>query len=452
MPRPLLILFVAFVSSWWNLFDSHAADARPNVLFLFTDDQRADTIAALGNPHIRTPHLDRLAREGFAFTNAYCMGGTIPAVCLPSRTMLHSGRSLFRLQNVENGPHLGQSLREAGYETWSLSKRGNTPHALHKAFEHSDFLKDQEERAGGYTGRTEADRAIEFLKNRARERPFFMLLAFAGPHDPRGTNAEFRALYDVDRMPLPANYLPYHRFDNGELLVRDERLEAWPRTEAAVRRHLFDYYAVISHVDHQIGRIFQTLDDLGQWDNTIVIFSSDHGLAIGSHGLMGKQNVYEDGMKSPLLFRGPGFRHGTSDAYAYLFDIYPTICDLVGAPVPPEVEGKSLAPILLGKQDLVRDTVFLAYRHVQRAVRWGEWKLIRYPQVDVTQLFNLRDDPHEMHSLADDPQYADKVTEMTALLKAEQTQWDDTQPLTVENPQPAAVDVETFFPKDPSQN
>jgi arylsulfatase A-like enzyme len=361
--------------------------------------------------------------------------------------MLHSGRSLFRLQNVESGPHFGKSLREAGYETWHLSKRGNTPHALHKVFEHSAYLKDQEERAGGYAGRTEADRAIEFLQQRQWDRPFFMYIGFAGPHDPRGTNAEFRALYDVDNMPLPANYRPFHPFDNGELLIRDERLEAWPRTEEAIRRHLFDYYAMISHIDHQIGRIFQSLDSLGQWDNTIVVFSSDHGLAIGSHGLMGKQNVYVDGMKSPLLFRGPGIPHGTSEAYAYLFDIYPTVCDLVGAPIPGEVEGKSLAPVLRGEREQVRDTVLLAYRQVQRAVRRGEWKLIRYPQVDVTQLFNLRDDPQEVRNLADDPRYADMVTEMTALLTAQQAAWGDGQPLTVDNPQPSVLDPETFFPE-----
>jgi arylsulfatase A-like enzyme len=438
---------LAFVFLWSAYHTAPAAD-RPNVLFLFTDDQRADTIAALGNVHIKTPNLDRLANEGFAFTNAYCMGGTIPAVCLPSRTMMHTGRSLFRLQNVENGPHFGKSLREAGYETWHLSKRGNTPHALHKAFERSAYLKDQEERAGGYSGRTEADRAIEFLKGRTRDRPFFMYLGFAGPHDPRGTNAEFQALYDVVKIPLPVNYRPFHLFDNGEMLVRDERLEAWPRTEQAIRRHLFDYYAMISHIDHQIGRIFQALAELGEWDNTIIVFSSDHGLAIGSHGLMGKQNVYEDGMKAPLLFRGPGIPHGQSAAFAYLFDIYPTVCDLVGAPIPPEVDGKSLAPVLRGEREGVRETVFLAYRDVQRAVRRGEWKLIRYPQVDVTQLFNLSDDSHETRNLADDPRYVDKVAEMLDLLRSEQAAWGDSQPLEVAEPKPAGVDVETFFPRD----
>jgi arylsulfatase A-like enzyme len=425
--------------------------SRPNVLFLLTDDQRADTVAALGNQHIRTPNLDRLAREGFVFRNAYCMGGTQPAVCLQSRFMIHSGMSLYRLQGVQQRPHLAQTFRDAGYETWHLSKRGNTPHALHKAFEHSAYLQDEQERAGGYSGRTEADAAIAFLHNRrdrGEARPFCMYIGFAGPHDPRGTNAEYRALYDVDAIPLPANYRPYHPFDNGEMLIRDEKLETWPRTEQAVRQHLFDYYAMISHMDRQIGRIFAALEESGEWDNTVIAFSSDHGLAIGSHGLFGKQNVYEDGMKAPLMFRGPGVPQGESHAFAYLFDIYPTLCDLAGVDVPEGLDGRSLAPVIRGETDGVRDTVFLAYREVQRAVRHGDWKLIRYPQVDVTQLFNLADDPHELHNLADDPAQADRIQDLLGRLSREQRTWDDELPLKVDAPKPAAVDVDTFFPRE----
>jgi arylsulfatase A-like enzyme len=434
---------------------SETPAAAPNVLFLLTDDQRADTIAALGNDLIHTPHLDRLVREGFAFRNAYCMGGTQPAVCLPSRTMIHSGMSLFRLEDVEQKPQLPLTFREAGYETWLLSKNGNTPHDLHRAFEHEAYLKDQEERMGGYAGRTEADMAIEFLKGRLQSneepRPFCMYIGFAGPHDPRGTNAEFRGRYDPEKMPLPKNYLPYHPFDNGELLVRDERLEAWPRTKAAVRRHLLDYYAMISHMDSQIGRIFETLEQLGEWENTIIVFSSDHGLAIGSHGLFGKQNLYEDGMKAPLIFSGPGVAHGESDAFAYLFDIYPTLCDLAGVDLPGELDGRSLAPVMRGETDAVRDSVFLAYREVQRAVRFGDWKLIRYPQVDVTQLFNLAEDPDEIHDLAGDPAHADRVATMLGRLRLQQQLWDDTLPLSVADPNPATIDVDTFFPKKGAQ-
>jgi arylsulfatase A-like enzyme len=444
---------IAAVLAITSVGQTSAAASPPNVLFLLTDDQRADTIAALGNDHIHTPNLDRLVREGFAFRNAYCMGGTQPAVCMPSRTMIHSGMSLFRLEGVEQRPQLPVTFREAGYETWLLSKNGNTPHNLHNAFEHEAYLKDQEERAGGYSGRTEADAAIAFLTGRLQSnaelrRPFCMYVGFAGPHDPRGTNDEFRALYDVDEMSLPANYLPYHPFDNGEMLVRDEKLEAWPRTEEAVRRHLFDYYAMISHMDFQIGRIFAVLEQLGEWDNTIIAFSSDHGLAIGSHGLFGKQNLYEDGMKAPLIFRGPGVPHGESESLAYLFDIYPTLCELSGVEVPAGLDGRSLAPVMRGEVESVRDSVFLAYRDVQRAVRYGDWKLIRYPQVDVTQLFNLAEDPYETRDLSGEPGHADRVADMLARLKSQQEQWDDALPLVVDDPKPAAIDVETFFPKD----
>lgn len=450
------LMICAFVLlTWAPPSTSHAAESparTPNVLFLLTDDQRADTIAAFGNEHIHTPNLDRLVREGFAFKSAYCMGGMQPAVCLPSRTMIHTGMSLFRLDDAAHQPQLPVTFREAGYETWFLSKNGNTPHNLHKAFEHEAYLKDHAERAGGYAGRTEADAAIAFLQGRLQSnedarRPFCMVIGFAGPHDPRGTNEEFRALYTIDDVPLPKNYLPYHPFDNGELLVRDEALEAWPRTEAAVRRHLFDYYAMISHMDHQIGRIFAQLEQLGEWDNTVIAFSSDHGLAIGSHGLFGKQNLYEDGMKAPLIFRGPGVPHGESDAFAYLFDIYPTLCELAGIDVPPDLDGRSLAPVMRGETPSVRDSVFLAYREVQRAVRFGDWKLIRYPQVDVTQLFNLADDPHETRDLADDPAYADRRADMLSRLRSQQRQWNDSLPLTVADPKPAAIDVDTFFPK-----
>ncbi|MBL8849850.1 MAG: sulfatase-like hydrolase/transferase [Planctomycetaceae bacterium] len=416
-------------------------------MLLVTDDQRADTVAALGNPHIITPNMDRLVHEGFVFHNAYCMGSMQPAVCMPSRTMLHSGRSLYRLEGVEQRPHLGKSFADAGYATFHIGKRGNTPHPLHKAFAQSRYLDDQAERTGGFSGRTEVDAAIEFLEQQAAEKPFFILIEFAGPHDPRGTNPESRAIYKADDIPLPANYLPFHPFDNGEMLVRDEQLEAWPRTPDAVRRHLHDYYAMITHMDQQLGRLFATLDDRGEWNNTIVVLTSDHGLAIGSHGLFGKQNLYEDGMKPPLIVRGPDVPHGESDAFAYLFDIYPTLCGLTGVPIPDDIDGRDLTPVIQGRVDAVRDTLFLAYRDVQRAVRQGDWKLIHYPQVAVTQLFNLADDPHEMHDLSGDPAQAKRVQTLLALLAEQQAEWGDMQPLSVEHPKPAIVDIETFFPR-----
>ncbi len=223
------------------------------------------------------------------------------------------------------------------------------------------------------------------------------------------------------------------------MTVRDERLAPWPRTEAVVKRHLADDYACITCLDHHIGRLVAALEASGQLANTLIIFAADNGLSLGDHGLMGKQNLYEfGGMHVPLVFAGPGIPHGTSDAFAYLFDVYPTVCELTGTPVPPAVESRSLVPVISGKKAGVRDVVFTAYRQCQRAVRDRRWKLIHYPLVNKTQLFDLEQDPHELRDLGEKPEHAGKVQELLALLAQQQKLYDDTVPLTVAEPQPAA--------------
>ena len=422
---------------------------RPNVLFLFTDDQREDTVAALGNPHIITPNLDGLVKEGFAFTNAYCMGGNSAAVCLPSRKMTLRGRSWFSVDTVPpNGPCFPATMNEAGYVTYHHGKRGNVDKWAHGFFDQSHYLNDGVDRTSGYPGKPVADDAIAFLREHKKNdsgKPFFMYLAFGNPHDPRGAAKEYMDLYDPEKIPLPPNFLPFHPFNNGEMKIRDERLAPWPRTPEVIRKHLRDYYAVVTALDAQIGRILAALQEIGEYDNTIILFSSDQGIAIGSHGLMGKQNLYEHSMGAPLVFTGPGIPKGkSSDAFAYLFDIYPTVCELVGAETPKSLEGKSLAGIVQGTSAGVRDTILLAYKNVQRAVRRGQWKLIRYPEVNVTQLFDLEADPYETKNLADDPAQAERVKELMDVLAEEQKRFGDKAPLTVENPKPAVVD-ESFF-------
>ncbi len=415
---------------------------KPNVLFLFTDDQRADTIHALGNDQIITPNLDRLARSGFTFRNAYCMGSNSGAVCMPSRTMMHSGRSLFRIKGTTaEDPHFGKAMKEAGYVTYHHSKKGNTPNALHKTFDHSRYL-DNSVRKSGYPGKEAADAAIDFLARFEGGNPFFMYLGFAGPHDPRIANADDLARYDIDKIQIPANYLPLHPFNNGEMTIRDEGLAPWPRSKAIIRKHLRDYYAVITHMDRQIGRVVEALKNLGLYESTIIIFSSDHGLAVGSHGLMGKQSLYEHSMKAPLIFSGPGIPEGSSDAFVYLHDIFPTTVGLVGGKTPDGLDGISLADIIDGRTEHVRTEIFTAYKDVMRAVRQGDWKLIRYPQVHRTQLFNLREDPDEITDLAD--AQPSKVEAMMKLLAQQQKLFGDPVPLTSETPEPATIDADTL--------
>jgi len=413
-----------------------AAEERkpgPNILLLVTDDQRFDTIGALGNPVIKTPHLDRLAREGFAFRNAYCLGSNSAAVCLPSRNMLMSGRYYFRWEGKAyaspDQANLPDTMRGLGYETWHEGKLGNTAREIEPRFEHHQYLEDERERNSGEHGKRCVDDAIAFLESRKDARPFCMYLAFEGPPPPRLAAPHYLQLYERDRLPLPVNYLPQHPFDNGEMTIRDEALEAWPRTPAAIRRHLQEYYACITSIDGHIGRLLQTLERREELNNTLIVFTSDNGLAIGSHGLMGKQNLYEDGMKVPLLFHGPGIPQGQSSALVYLLDIFPTLCELAGSQVAAEVDGKSLVRVIRGQAPTVRDTLYLSYRDVQRAIRDDRWKLIVYPQVNRRQLFDLQTDPYEMHDLIDQPQHAERVNDLFGNLQRWQADVGDELPL-----------------------
>ena len=446
---------IAALSRLAGAAETGAAAKRPNVIILLTDDQRGDTIAALGNPNIQTPNLDALVKRGFTFRQAYCQGGYSGAVCLPARQMILRGRSWlepdFKTRWQEQ--NFPKTMNEAGYATYFLGKAGNNDSQVLKVFKSVNF----DDKRGDVTvpGQAMADGVIAYLQDWKKQRdagaaqPFFLHLAPPHPHDPRSAPKEFLDKYDPARMPLPPNYLPFHPFDNGEMFVRDEKLLPWPRTEEAVRRELCVYYADITCLDAQLGRIFQALKDIGEFDNTIVVFTGDQGVAIGSHGLLGKQNLYEDCMKVPVIFAGPGVPQGNaSDAFAYHFDIYPTVCELTGAKMPREIDGKSLVAVMQGKAEGVRDTVLLGYIGFQRSVRRGQWKLIRYPEVNKTQLFDLAADPREIKDLAGDPAWAGRVKELMVLLVAEQKRFGDTLPLEVADPKPAEVNLD-FFSKPP---
>lgn len=452
----------ALVVWWLFTVSANAAEtkARPNVLFLFADDMRADSIAALGNPTVKTPNLDSLVKRGFAMRNAYCLGGNSAAVCTPSRNMLLSGKAFFRWVDFAppnnpkqkgaiapgDGPNFPLSMKAAGYVTYHHGKKGNTAPLIQAKFDINKYLaNDEAERRSGEPGKEIVDDAIAFLRETSLsklktvgEKPFFMYLAFGNPHDPRVAAQKYLDQYDLGSIPLPKNFRPVHPFDNGEMTVRDEKLLPWPRTETDVRRTLHEYYATITSLDFHIGRLLKSLKDLGKLDNTIVLFSADQGIAVGSHGLLGKQNLYDAGMKAPLIFAGPGIPHGESDALAYLLDIYPTVCDLIGAARPEGIDGLSFKPVISGQSKTARRELFLSYLGVQRAIRDERWKLIRYPQVNVTQLFDLQADPEEMHNLADQPVQRERVQAMLARLAEVQPTWGDTAPLTVPNPKPAA--------------
>jgi arylsulfatase A-like enzyme len=269
-------------------------------------------------------------------------------------------------------------------------------------------------KVSGFSSELFAGASIDFLSSRPRE-PFFCFVSFTAPHDPRTPPVGYKTMYDPGSIPLPKNFLPKHPFDNGELEIRDEKLLPWPRTPEAVRGELADYYGMISHLDEQIGRILAALEATGAAARTAVVFSADNGLAVGSHGLLGKMSMYDHSVRVPLVIRaaGRGRPGARLDSLCYVHDIFPTACELAGIAPPPTVEGRSVF------SSRRRDAVFASYRDVQRMVRTRRFKLIYYPKIQKTQLFDLAEDPDEMRDLAGRPEQATRVAELRAKL----SQW-----------------------------
>lgn len=396
---------------------------RPNVLFLCADDHRADALgAAAAHPVLQTPHWDRLAREGARLTHCFT---TVP-ICTPARAELLTGCDAFtngvRWFGETLDPSLillPQAFAGAGYDTFFTGKWHNDGHPADRGYRqtrrvkvggmwrHDLSFEEEGETVSGFSTDLFTDAADAFIRSRSAEeresqrQPWLAHVAFTAPHDPRTPPPAFRPA--AAAIPLPPNFLPEHPFDNGEMTIRDEQLAPWPRPPEVVREHLADYYGMIQHLDARVGSLLAALDETGQTENTLVVYTSDHGLALGSHGLMGKMSLYEHSVRVPLLLRGPGVLPGLcAGALCQGFDLFPTLCALCGIPIPATVrQGRSLQPVLSGASSSHRSHIFGAYREVQRMVRTERWKYIAYPQGGHEQLFDLDADPHERTNLLD---------------------------------------------------
>lgn len=440
---------------------------QPNVLFLLADDQRYDTIAALGNERIITPHLDSLVRAGTSFRRAHIMGGNCMAVCTPSRASLFSGRTLWNLESQGDWDFaisakyitMAEVFRKAGYVTFATGKNDPGFGKCEDHFMRSFCKGDNLYYRGGHRGNNRtpmypypnngqlenanlkpvdgrfnadhfADAAVTFLEARARSerQPFFAYVSFMTPHDPFNAPEEYLAMYEGKDMKLPVDYLPEHPFDAGVHHIRDEKLMKRPLTEEAIKNTLARYYALVTHTDAQIGRIIKALEESGEMDNTIIVFSSDNGLALGSHGLTGKQNVYQHGVQIPLILKGPGVPSGESrDQLCYLYDIYPTLCDLAGIKVPDTVQFKSLAPVLKDACSNHMSHLIFSFMNWQRAVRDDRYKLIEFCVGDkrTTRLFDLQHDPYETKDLSEQIAMKPVLMKLRALLEISARQSND---------------------------
>ena len=452
---------------------------KPNILFIVTDDQRFDTIHALGNKEIITPNLDKLAKRGTSFVRAHIAGGTCGAVCMPSRAMILSGRNPFHLEELggnipEQHKTLAETFKNNGYETIGLGKWHNGCPAYARSFTQGakiffggmwdhwnvptcrfdptgkydnainfvvDFYSDnhpQEQHCdefapGKHSSTLLTDSAIELLNENAnKDKPFFMYLAYLAPHDPRTMPDEFREMYDPEKIELPPNFQEIIDTNYPLMVHRDEHLAAYPREEKEIKRHIAEYFAMITHLDFEIGRLLDALKESGEEENTIIVFTGDNGLAVGQHGWLGKEDIYEHGVRIPLIMAGPGIaKDQRNDAYVYLYDIFPTLCEKVGIDIPSSVDGKSFAELLDGEHgENFRDELYLIFDNFVRGVKDENYKLIEYRNGDNeedkwTFLYDIKNDPWETINLANDESYKDKVNEMREKIIKHRDEWEE---------------------------
>lgn len=468
--RFVYMVMVCLSSSLMTLTATPVAGSeRPNILFLFTDDQAIDTIRAFGdNDEIQTPNLDRLVRAGTTFTRCYNMGSWSPAVCVSSRAQLLSGRSVWRSQTIYNiaedervaGRWWPEYMKQVGYRTYFSGKwhvkaspeksfdvvrhvRAGMPRDTPESYNRPpagvlDPWSPSDPTIGGYWeggkhwSEVLADDAVDYLQQAAQDpAPFFMYIAFNAPHDPRQSPKEFVDLYPPEKIKLPVNYLPQYPFKDligCEPTLRDEKLAPFPRREHAVRVHRSEYYAIVSHLDQQVGRILDALKASGKEKNTWIFFTADHGLAVGRHGLFGKQNLYEHSVRVPFIAVGPkAAADAKIDASIYLQDVMPTALELAGVTKPEHVEFHSLMPLIEKKRTASNyPAVYGAYLELQRSVQADGFKLLVYPKAKRLRLYNTAADPFEQKDLVDDPQYQPRIRQLARSLESLQQQYGDT--------------------------
>ena len=481
MKLRLLMVTLALLITSLSTGPSLAESAkRPNILFILVDDQSPFDFKCY-NPAstLNAPNIERLAREGMVFDGAYHMGSNSGAVCTPSRHMIMSGRTLWHLPTAPEAKtrspvDLPQGtipavFNRAGFETMRTCKLGNSYEAANKLFtvrHDAEKRGDTAETGSAWHGK----QMLEYLDAREAMKdsdPFLIYFGFSHPHDTRDGTPELLAKYgatnhtdptqppplNAKQPPLPVNYLPAHPFPNGHPQLRDEVAVSgvWERRdEATIRNEIGRQFACSENIDIQIGKVLDKLEAMGELDNTYIFYTADHGMAIGRHGLQGKQNLYQHTWRVPFIVRGPRIKPGSRVlGNIYLLDLLATLCDLTGVPAPASNEGISFKPVLEGKQQTIRDVLYGVYcggtKPGMRCIKQGDWKLIQYDVLDGTvhekQLFNLAENPHELlqeHTapevtrltgqtipadqslnLAGNPKYAEKQAELEALLLSE---------------------------------
>lgn len=435
-------LFVLTVVTFAALSLARAAERKPNFLFIYTDDQRWDAVGVVQRemgergryPWFQTPNMDRIATEGVRFRNAF----VTLSLCAPSRAAFLTGRYNHLNGIANNSTPFPQNnvthaslLRAAGYKTgyigkWHMgSQSGQRPGFDYSAsfigqgkyFECPFEINGESKPTQGWVDDVSTDFAIEFIKQHRAER-FSLVVGFKSCHGPCEPPERARNRFtDVQARAVPnLNARAIYRTD-GKASPTDA-----PPNKVKVN---VDYFRCVSAADDNLGRLLQTLDELGLTENTVVIFTSDNGYYHGEHNLGDKRSVYDESLRIPLLVRYPKrFAQGkVLDEMALNIDLAPTLLDLAGVAAPREMQGRSWLPLLAGQSQDWRQSFLAEYFLENRyattptivAVRTANAKLIKYPgHEEWTELFDLAADPYETKNLIADPAHQDLLARMTA--------------------------------------
>ena len=443
---------------------------RPNILWYCTDQQRFDTIGALGNPYVQTPTLDRLVEEGTAFTRTYCQS----PICTPSRASFMSGLYPSRVHNTRNGndtypenaPLISRQLAEAGYDCgligkfhlqssgkrteprikddgfryWKFSHapRDDWPEGEH---DYADWVRDQgaslnalresEDRVPAEFHQTTwaTTRAIEFLSEDRGDSPWMLNINIYDPHPPFIPPRKYAEKFDENDMPGP-HFQPSDICAQSKLEDADFQTKSRDPAEFDCKHIQADYYAMIALIDDQLARLLEALEESGQAENTVVIFTSDHGETLGDHGMLYKGCRFYEGLtRVPLIFHAPGhIKAGQQcDRLTELLDLSASILDLAGLEIPDEHQGQSLVPWLTGEKpshESPREFVRCEYFDALAAEftggngtfatmhRTDRHKLVLYHSLNKGELFDLETDPWEHDNLWDKPEAAELKNEL----------------------------------------
>lgn len=441
--------------------------SRPNILFIMADDHAQHGLSCYESPFLKTPQIDRLAREGMRFTHAF----GVNSLCAPARAALLTGKhSHINGKKTNADPFDGRQatfpalLQDAGYETaivgkWHL-KVVPTGFDYYKVMPgHGVYFDcrfresgrgDSWKLAPGYLTDVITDSSIEWLESRESNKPFCLMVHHKAPHGPDIHKKEHAKLYEDMTIPSPQTL--HDNWDTREVLkegechgtklinlswqqdiyrqlMRTAPEEKEARTEIVYQQVLKGYMRLVASLDENVGRLLNYIDDSGLRENTLVIYTSDNGFFLGEHGLYNKMWMYEESMRIPLLIRFPEYisEGKVNSELVNVLDFAPTFLDLAGAEIPSNLQGTSLVPLLEGTSPKDwRDGMYYHYYHgygipEHYGLRTNRYKLIHFPQhKDGTywELFDLEQDPHELVNRYTDQAFADVRRELHAQLKA----------------------------------